>query len=1051
MALYSCKASVFSRGTGRQAVAAAAYRSAEKLVDERYGVERDYTQKRGVLHSEIVAPENAPSWAHDRAALWNAAERRETGHAKQDSAAIAREFRLALPHELDADARLDLTRRFAKTLVVRYGVAVDFSLHAPDWKGDARNYHAHMMFTTRVMTAEGLGAKTRILDDLRKGPKEIAALRQLWAEQGAAKLADAGFTAEAERYRHGHKTLAEQRAAAIERGDLEHAEALDREATIHLGPNASAMERKGATTSLGDVNREIAARNASRADLREEAREVSAQIVDLDAERAKREGAKELRREAKTLEPERILESLTARRATFTRADLNRALKDVLPDPKARASFTDAVLTREDVIPLREHESAPVSRYTLANVIDHENQTTAAARDMAGRSRHGVTASAVAEALDAHSHLDPEQRAAFAHATSAKGFAMIAGEAGTGKSATLAAIRDAYEADGYRVQGLAWTNSVVQDLRAEGFDPAATISAELFRQNSGRGKWDGRTVLLIDEAAMLATSHLTAVMRTASAAGAKVILAGDDAQLRSVERGGLFPVLRAEHGAAELHTVRRVRDDEQKAAFNAMHRGDFREALGIFDKRGAIRWAKDGDQARADLVAAWLADNASAPEKTRFAFAYTNAEADALNSAIREGRKARGELGDDHNLQTKAGPQSFAAGDRVQFTANARDQKRRAEGLYNGAVGTLTAIEGDRVTVAIDTPKGKPARKISFRVGANESAGEFDGLRLGYAGTIYKGQGKTLDRSFVLHSDQWRAATGYVALSRHRESVQIFAAEKPAPWVAASGGLDGLTAQQRESAERSFAAWAEAKPTLAARYGLASYVAYVQEQAAEQARYSPLDRMAVQIGRKDENRAATSYIRADQPTRPDLKTRGAEPAERKPPLSIVAAIVNNYIDTCYDPAKDWLRWIAEDLKHRAAERRERSATREAEKDAVHVAGPRPALDTGERIREKPLPEVQGGLDADRRERKNADGLPVGPGADPSRNDGLRPLRADIDPAPPRNADDRLRDRLDEIERRAEREITRREEEQGPTKASDYLRSRGRFRSRGRER
>lgn len=99
MGLYSCSATVISRSGGRSAVASAAYRAGEKLADERQGLVWDFTQKRGVLHSEIVLPQNAPAWANDREKLWNAAELRETGHAKQDTACVARDFRLALPHE----------------------------------------------------------------------------------------------------------------------------------------------------------------------------------------------------------------------------------------------------------------------------------------------------------------------------------------------------------------------------------------------------------------------------------------------------------------------------------------------------------------------------------------------------------------------------------------------------------------------------------------------------------------------------------------------------------------------------------------------------------------------------------------------------------------------------------------------------------------------------------------------------------------------------------------------------------------------------------------
>jgi ATP-dependent exoDNAse (exonuclease V) alpha subunit len=132
MALYWCSASVISRGSGPSAVAAAAYRAGAKLCDDRQGLVWDFERRQGFLHSEIILPKGAPTWANERERLWNAAERRETGHAKQNSACLARDFRIALPHEASPEQRLALTREFAQFLVDRYGGAVDFALHTPD-------------------------------------------------------------------------------------------------------------------------------------------------------------------------------------------------------------------------------------------------------------------------------------------------------------------------------------------------------------------------------------------------------------------------------------------------------------------------------------------------------------------------------------------------------------------------------------------------------------------------------------------------------------------------------------------------------------------------------------------------------------------------------------------------------------------------------------------------------------------------------------------------------------------------------------------------------
>ena len=370
---------------------------------------------------------------------------------------------------------------------------------------------------------------------------------------------------------------------------------------------------------------------------------------------------------------------------------------------------------------------------------------------------------------------------------------MIVGEAGTGKSTTLAAIRDGYEMAGYRVVGMSWTNSVVQDLQDDGFNEAYTIEKgiSLYSKN-----WDRKTVLMVDEAAMLSNSAITGLLEKARDAGAKVILTGDDKQLSSIERGGMFTALKAEHGAAELHTVYRVADPEQKRAYNLMHKGDFAAALNIFDKAGAINWTQTQEEARTALVEKWAADTLAAPDKRRFVFAYSNTDVMALNAELRAVRQSRDELGQDHIFETRDGALAFAVGDRVQFTASAYAKEARASGLVTGGVGTVLNIKDGFMSVELNGKAGKPGRVVTFAVGANEKAGEFNAIRHGYAGTIYKGQGRTLDETYLYHSNGWRSASAYVALSRHRTTTNLFVAREVTrgtePWMFKQGGLGAL-------------------------------------------------------------------------------------------------------------------------------------------------------------------------------------------------------------------------------------------------------------------
>jgi ATP-dependent exoDNAse (exonuclease V) alpha subunit len=284
--------------------------------------------------------------------------------------------------------------------------------------------------------------------------------------------------------------------------------------------------------------------------------------------------------------------------------------------------------------------------------------------------------------------------------------------------------------------------------------------------NNRTTNWDRRTVVMVDEAAMLDTKLMAMVTAHAHDAGAKLILAGDDRQLSSVERGGMFGTLKDRHGCAELTEVKRQHKPDERRASEMMARGNFHDALNIYDQNGSIHWTRTQGQARAELVDQWAKDTAAAPGKTRFVFAYTNDDVATLNASIRAVRTQRGELGEDHLLNTAHGRLAFAAGDRIQFTGN----DKRA-GFNNGNAGTIEKIEGRQITVQLD---GKRPRTITF------DADEFKQFRHGYAGTIYKAQGATLDQTYLYHSDHWRSAASYVALTRHRDKTELFVARNTA-------------------------------------------------------------------------------------------------------------------------------------------------------------------------------------------------------------------------------------------------------------------------------
>jgi len=259
---YHCSVKPVSRSAGRSVVAAAAYRLGECLHDEVSAQVHDYTRRSGVEAKFTVAPIDAPAWAHDPERLWNAAERAE----KRINSTLAREVELALPAVISPEARQGITQAFAEELVARYGVAVSVAIHTPGRQGDPNNHHAHILFTTREMTPEGLGAKTRVLDARSTGPAEVIHLRAYACELINDALADAGSDE-----RVDHRSFKER--------------GIDREPTLHLGPAASEIERRGEASERGDHNREITGDNDQLAAWVAELANIDAAIA-LEQERA---------------------------------------------------------------------------------------------------------------------------------------------------------------------------------------------------------------------------------------------------------------------------------------------------------------------------------------------------------------------------------------------------------------------------------------------------------------------------------------------------------------------------------------------------------------------------------------------------------------------------------------------------------------------------------------------------------------------------------------------------------------------------------------------
>ncbi|NTF23127.1 Ti-type conjugative transfer relaxase TraA, partial [Agrobacterium rubi] len=681
MAVYHLSSKPVSRSGGRSAVAAIAYRTASLLVNERDGLVHDFTAKQGVDHCEVVLPDGIDAdWARDRSTLWNAAEAAEN----RCDARVAREFEIALPHELSEQERLSLTRAFALDLANRFGTAVDFAIHVPQGKSDTRNIHAHVMMTTRVVTSDGLGDKTLIerenkwllAHDLPTSHRQMRDIRQTFAQHANRHLMRAGLDVRIDHRSH------------LERG-------LSIEPTEHMGVHASQMQRRGL-----DVSRTRLEENAARR---------NAELI-----RSK---------------PDQVLRLLTDEKSVFTRHDIARTLHRYINDSHSFQHALAAVMASPQLVELQPEQHDELARYSTREMIGIEHAMAASALRMVDRHSHGVRPEHIDHALHRQdamlpgSGLSHEQRAAVRHITSPQQIAAVIGFAGAGKSTMLAAARDAWERQGFTVHGAALAGKAAEGLTSSSGIAARTLASWEYGWNQGKGELQRGDILVIDEAGMVGSRQLARIVSQVEARGAKLVLVGDHEQLQAIGAGSPFRAIVERIGSVELSQIRRQTQDWQRQASVAFATHRTGDGLAAYAEQGSVQFADDRNQAREKLVADYLADLNQHPSASRIALAHRRVDVRAINDGIRDALQAKGLLakGDgkipgnhedatvdvtpnliahtdrERVYQTVNGKRSFARGDRILLLENNRDL-----GVKNGMLGTVEAVEPNAIHLRLD-------------------------------------------------------------------------------------------------------------------------------------------------------------------------------------------------------------------------------------------------------------------------------------------------------------------------------------------------------------
>src|SRR5579872_2632495 len=460
MAIYHLHVKVIGRKAGSSAVASAAYRSASRLRDDRLERSHEFTNKRGVVHSEVMLPEKAPEAWNDRERLWNDVEASEV----RKDAQLAREVEFALLREMKQAQGIELARDFVQAEFVDQGMIADLNVHWDMADDGTPKPHAHVMLTMRSVDENGFGQKVR---DWNR-TEMVERWRERWAELANKRLAELDIDA-----RIDHRSLEAQGIAL--------------EPQSQIGAPAQRLEGEGIEAAdRADMHREIARKNGARI------------IAD----------------------PSLGLDAITHQQSTFTRRDMAMFAHRHSDGTEQFNEVMSAMRGAPELIELGRDERGQ-DRFTTRDMIEAEQRLHRAAelmaekerRDVGDRDRDAALARAEARGLV----LSGAQAEALAHITDGRDLGIVVGYAGTGKSAVLGVAREAWEAAGYEVRVVALSGIAAENLESGSGIGSRTIASMEHGWEQGRDL-TSRDVLVVDEAGMVGTRQLERVLSHATEA-----------------------------------------------------------------------------------------------------------------------------------------------------------------------------------------------------------------------------------------------------------------------------------------------------------------------------------------------------------------------------------------------------------------------------------------------------------------------------------------------------------------------------------------------------
>lgn len=758
MAIYHLSSGFISRSTGRSSVQNAAYITGEKLHESRRDVDVNYQNRASdIALTSTLIPNHAPKdFAH--LSIWDKIETFEDAYAMQrfPNGEIAREkymkscqtamtMIVAIPKELSLDSSKELIEDFLIERFISRGLICTYAIHK-----DAGNPHAHFLISRRSLNEKGEFSWLKDREICTR--RELLKTRSLWADKTNYYLEREGI---------------ESRITEKSFLDL----GINLKPTKHHGWYADKLIKDGKSSRIKIENDAVFIENKQKIEIK----------------------------------PSVILDEITAKQATFSQMHLLRHIQKRVGDDVAMVSYVFEDCLKE-AIHVGTHINSEL-RYTSKTYLTHEEDAFRLLNDFNQREfKQTITPRDINNTLQkSYDSLSLEQKEAVCGLVKDNALSVLIGRAGSGKTTTLRAVADIYKASGFQVRGCSLSALACENLGYEANISASTLHSLLYKldalkeadqkflsfssimeegvfkqldwyQNLKRyenARLSSKTVIIVDEAGMVGTKLWQSLLSHAKESGSKIIAVGDDNQFKAIDAGDFFRAIKnhAKDAAFELSTIRRQKVDWMKEASTSFSTLDVQEGLNAYHKNGCVH-ETDHKNMATDMAKDYMSFIKQGKDVA--VLAYTNAQTQTLNEEIRTSLKAQGRIGDEcFKITDKA----FHTNDKIVFLKNDKfnvtitnEEGEKIPGAFikNGTTGVLRS----------SNKEGHVCVEIKNNQFAHFNVKTYQNIDYGYALTIHKSQGQTVDVALIAASKNLETKALYVAMTRHRDEAHLYYAKE---------------------------------------------------------------------------------------------------------------------------------------------------------------------------------------------------------------------------------------------------------------------------------